>query len=98
MGEFFDKGETFSGVDYKTGLQAVDELKRVFKTENLSPIALRWILMHEAVSTVIPGASRKEQVINNIVATNIPNLTSEQMNEVEKIYDKYIRGIVHNLW
>ncbi len=97
-GEFFDKGETFSGVDYKTGLQAVDELKRVFKTENLSPIALRWILMHEAVSTVSPGASRKEQVINNIVATNIPNLTSEQMNEVEKIYDKYIRGIVHNLW
>ena len=54
--------------------------------------------MHEAVSTVIPGASRKEHVINNIVAANIPNLTSEQMNEVEKIYDKYIRGIVHNLW
>lgn len=97
-GEFFDKGETFSGVDYETGLKAVAELKKVFQTENLAPIALRWILMHKAVSTVIPGASRKEQVLNNIEAANIPSLTSEQMLAVEKIYDKYIKGIVHNLW
>ena len=54
--------------------------------------------MHEAISTVIPGASRKEQVINNIEASKIPALSSEQMREVEKIYDKYIRENVHKLW
>ena len=79
-------------------MKAVAELKRVFQTENLAPIALRWILMHEAISTVIPGASRKEQVINNIEASKILALSSEQMREVEKIYDKYIRENVHKLW
>ncbi len=97
-GEAFDKGETFSGVPYDTGLLAVDELKELFGTEKLAPIALKWVLMHDAVSTVIPGASAPEQVISNIEATNLPDLTSEQMRKVEEIYNKYIKEHVHQSW
>lgn len=97
-GEAFDKGETFSGVDYETGLQAVDELKKVFGTDQLAPIALRWILMFDAVSTVIPGASRAEQVVSNVVAGELPPLTEEQMAEVDRIYSQYIADQVEGLW
>lgn len=97
-GEAFDKGETFSGVDYELGLQAVDELKRLFHTENLIPYALRWILMHDAVSAVIPGASRREQVLSNVGAAGLDGLTQEQMAGVAAIYDRYIRESVHSNW
>ncbi|WP_368250673.1 aldo/keto reductase [Enterococcus sp. 2201sp1_2201st1_B8_2201SCRN_220225] len=97
-GEAFDKGETFSGVDYDLGLKAVQELKTLFQTENLIPYALKWILMHEAVTTVIPGASNNRQVISNVAAAKIPDLTPAQMKGVEKIYDQYIRAQVHGNW
>lgn len=97
-GESFDKGETFSGVDYTLGLEAVSELKKLFDTEDLVPYALRFILMHDAVSVVIPGASRAEQVYSNVEATKCPELTKDQMDGVQKIYDKYIRESVHGNW
>lgn len=97
-GEAFDKGETFSGVDYELGLTAVAELKALLGTENLIPYALRWILMHEAVSVVIPGASKTAQVLQNVKAAELPDLTPEQMAGVKAIYDKYIRPTVHHLW
>lgn len=97
-GEAFDKGETFSGVDYELGLQAVEELKRVFHTENLAPYAIKWILMHDAVSVVIPGASKQEQVYANVKASELPELTKDQMDQVTEIYDKYIRNSVHKNW
>ncbi len=97
-GESFDKGETFSGVDYDTGLQAVEELKKLFNTESLAPYALRWILMHNEVSAVIPGASRAEQVLGNVKAAEIPALSTEQMKGVTEIYNKYIRKSVHDNW
>lgn len=97
-GESFDKGETFSGVDYDLGLEAVDKLKEVFKTDNLVPYALRWILMHDAVSVVIPGASRVEQVISNIDAVKLEDLNAEQMDAVKDIYNKYIKASVHENW
>jgi aryl-alcohol dehydrogenase-like predicted oxidoreductase len=97
-GEAFDKGETFSGVDYHLGLKAVNELKKVFHTEALAPIALRWILMFDAVSTVIPGASKPEQIIENVKATELPPLTEKQMKSVEEIYQTYIKDPVHHLW
>ena len=97
-GKAFDKGETFSGVDYNLGLKAVDELKKVFNTDNLAPYALKWILMHDEVSVIIPGASREEQVYSNIKALDLPDLTEEQMKKVEEIYNKYIKDSVHNLW
>lgn len=97
-GESFDKGETFSGVDYNLGLKAVDELKSLFGTEDLVPYALRWILMHDEITTVIPGASRKEQVISNIRAAQLPPLTKAQMDGVTEIYNHYIRESVHENW
>lgn len=97
-GEAFDKGETFSGVDYEQGLRAVAELKKLFGTEDLIPYALRWILMQEAVSAVIPGASRPEQVRTNVKAAQLPALSPEQMEGVRAIYDRYIRASVHPNW
>ncbi|MBQ9279732.1 MAG: aldo/keto reductase [Clostridia bacterium] len=97
-GKAFDKGETFSGVDYDLGLKAVEELKQVFHTEDLVPYALKWILMHDAVSVVIPGASKEEQVYSNNRATELPDLTKEQMEKVKEIYDTYIRESVHDNW
>jgi aryl-alcohol dehydrogenase-like predicted oxidoreductase len=97
-GEWFDRGETFSGVDFETGLKAVEELKNVFPNESLPQIALRWILMFDAVSTVIPGASKPEHIVNNAQASNLPPLTLEQMKKVEAIYEKYIKDQVHHRW
>jgi len=97
-GEAFDKGETFSGVDYELGLRAVEELKTVFPGQNLAQVALRWILMFDAVSTVIPGASRASHIISNAEAANIPPLTKEQMKKVEDIYNTFIKDPVHHLW
>ncbi len=98
-GEAFDKGETFSGVDYETGLLAVSELQELFPgRENLAPIALRWVLMFEEVSCVIPGASREAQVVSNYSAENLPPLSVEQMAGVKEIYEKYFKKVVHHLW
>lgn len=97
-GESFDKGETFSGVNYQSGLEAVDSLKKLFGTDDIIPYALRWILMHEAVSVVIPGASKASQVVSNIRAAQMPDLTPEQMQAVAEIYNKYIKADVHPQW
>ena len=98
-GEKFDKGETFSGIDYETGLQAVDELKTIFPNdENLAPMALRWILQHEAVSTIIPGASKPEQVDANLKSLDYEDLNEEQLFTINAVYDKYIKKSVHQLW
>lgn len=98
QGEVFDKGETFSGVDYQLGLQAVKELKVLFGTEDLIPYALRWVLMHDAVSTVIPGASKVSQVVSNAEVDTFPELTQAQMQKVEEIYSRLIRPSIHHLW
>lgn len=97
-GESFDKGETFSGVDFDLGLQAVQELKVLFGTEDLIPYALRWILMHDAVSVVIPGASKVAQVASNVRAAELPPLTEAQMDGVKDIYDRLIKPSVHENW
>ncbi|MEX2511417.1 MAG: aldo/keto reductase [Cyclobacteriaceae bacterium] len=98
-GEAFDKGETFSGVDYQKGIEAVEALKEVFKgNESLAAIALRWILMFPEVSTVIPGASKLEQVRSNVKAAEIPPLTEDEMQRVQTIYDEYFRTEIHQQW
>jgi aryl-alcohol dehydrogenase-like predicted oxidoreductase len=90
-GEAFDKGETFSGVDYSKGLQAVDEIKKLFpKNENLAAIALKWILMFEQVSCVIPGASNPDQIHSNIAAAELPDLNINQMEGIRNIYEQFI--------
>lgn len=98
-GAAFDKGETFSGIDYETGIEAVEELKKVFPgNENLAPIALRWVLMHNEVSSVIPGASRPDQVGSNLNALDIPPISKEQMEQVRTIYESRIKHLVQDLW
>ncbi|MEQ9099687.1 MAG: aldo/keto reductase [Imperialibacter sp.] len=98
-GERFDKGETFSGIDYDLGLKAVDELKALFPgVSNLAPVALRWILGFEEVSCIIPGASKVEQVLSNLSTYDTPPLTTAQVMAMNKIYEAYIKKEVHHLW
>lgn len=96
-GERFDKGETFAGIDYNLGLEAVSKLKEVFG-DDLAKYALKWILMNDKVSTIIPGASSPYQIENNTKSSNIEDLTKEQMDYVKDIYNKYIKQTVHYLW
>lgn len=98
-GEAFDKGETFSGVDYETGLKAVAALEERFPSKSpLAQLALRWVLMFDGVSTVIPGASRPEQIQSNVAVSALPPLTVEEMAEVRKVYHEYIAPQVHQRW
>ncbi|KAA5540571.1 aldo/keto reductase [Adhaeribacter rhizoryzae] len=98
-GEAFDKGETFSGIDYNLGLEAVEELKNLFPgQENLAPVALRWILQFDEVSCIIPGASKPEHLTSNLQALDIPDLTTEQLAGVKNIYESQIKPLVHQIW
>jgi aryl-alcohol dehydrogenase-like predicted oxidoreductase len=98
-GESFDKGETFSGVNYETGLQAVEELRALVpENATMAQLALRWILMFDAVTCVIPGAKRPSQALDNIHAADLPPLTAAQMDTVRDVYDRLIRPQVHHLW
>jgi aryl-alcohol dehydrogenase-like predicted oxidoreductase len=98
-GESFDRGETFSGLDYKTGLKAVEALRPLVPSgETLAQMALRWILMFPAVTCAIPGAKRPQQAEENILATNLPPLSDTTMEEIKVIYNQYVRPHVHHYW
>ena len=98
-GESFDVGETFSGVDFETGLAAVEELRALVPPgATLAQLALRWILMFEAVTCAIPGAKRPSQAEDNARASDLPPLTDAQMAKARKVYDTYIRELVHQRW
>ena len=98
-GVAFDRGETFSGVDYETGLEAVQELKAICPA-NMSMVqfALRWILMFDAVTCAIPGAKRPSQAEENFSISDLPPLSEEAMSQVRVIYDRHIRELVHHYW
>lgn len=98
-GESFDKGETFSGVDYETGLRAVELLRPLVPAGvTLAQFALRWILMHPEVTCAIPGARNPQQVAANAAAADLPPLTDAQMRAVQQVYDDHIRALVHAHW
>lgn len=98
-GKMFDRGETFSGVPYETGLMAVSKLVKLFHGDTLlSHVALRWILMHDEVSCIIPGASSPDQVRTNIEAADFHPLTGEQIRAINRIYTEDIKPLVHQLW
>ncbi len=98
-GESFDRGETFSGVDYNTGLKAVEELKQICPPGmSMVQFALRWILMFDAVTCAIPGAKRPSQADENFSAADLPKLSDETMRKVQMIYDQTIRAEVHHYW
>ncbi|MFG2044357.1 aldo/keto reductase [Dactylosporangium sp. NPDC048998] len=98
-GEAFDQGETFSGVDYGTGLEAVRRLAAL-KPEGMAmtQFALRWIIDHPAVSVVIPGARNGEQARANADAAGMPSLTPETHAAVRDVYDELVRGSIHGRW
>jgi len=90
-GEAFDKGETFAGIDYLKGLNAVEEIKKLFPADStLATVALKWILMFPEVSCIIPGASRPEQILSNLKASELPDLSKDQMEGIKQIYEQYI--------
>ncbi|MGD0792733.1 MAG: aldo/keto reductase [Terriglobales bacterium] len=99
QGQAFDMGETFSGVDYNVGLEAVEEMRALLPAGvSMSQFALRWILMFDAVTCAIPGGKRAEQVADNCQASDLPPLTDEVMTGVRRIYDEKIRPLVQNRW
>ncbi len=91
-GEAFDQGETFSGVDYETGLRAVEELRALVPPGvTMAQFALRWILMFPEITTTIPGAKNPQQAEDNVRAAALPPLSDEQMRRVREVYDRYLR-------
>lgn len=98
-GESFDRGETFSGLDYEIGLQAVEELRALVPAGmTMTQMALRWILMSPAVTCAIPGAKRPAQVEENVRAADQPLLSDEAMGQIRSIYERLVRPHVHHYW
>ncbi|MDZ7288790.1 MAG: aldo/keto reductase [candidate division KSB1 bacterium] len=98
-GEAFDRGETFSGLDFEVGLQAVEALRPLVPPNcTMAQMALRWILMFPAVTCAIPGAKRPAQVEENLGAINLPPLSETTMAGIREIYNQYARPQVHQYW
>ncbi|HEX4415949.1 MAG TPA: aldo/keto reductase [Lacipirellulaceae bacterium] len=98
-GEKFDQGETFSGVDFEAGLQAVEELRALCPAGwTLTQFALRWILTNVGVTCAIPGAKRPQQAEDNCAAADLPPLDAQTMAAIRRIYDERIRSEVHYRW
>lgn len=98
-GQAFDVGETFAGVDFETGLAAVEEIRRLVPAGvTMAQFALRWILMFEAVSCAIPGAKNPRQALDNVAAADLPPLSDGVMAQLKRIYDEKIRAQVHQRW
>ena len=97
-GEAFDVGDTFSGVNLEKGLVAIEELKKLVPQNfTLSDLALKWILMHDAVTVVIPGATNKIHVGKNIRASDLNDISSI-LSDINSVYDEFIKPDVHNRW
>jgi aryl-alcohol dehydrogenase-like predicted oxidoreductase len=98
-GESFDVGETFSGLDYETGLALVEELRPLVpEGASMAQLALRWILMSEAVTAAIPGARTADQALANAEAADLAPLTDETMVRIRELYERYARPLVHQRW
>ena len=98
-GQLFDKGETFSGVPYDSGLDAVARLRVLIPPgATMTQFALRWILMFDAVTCAIPGAKTPEQARDNAAAASLPPLDEKRMAAVRAVYDEDIRQHVHEYW
>ena len=98
-GSAFDVGETFAGVDYDVALEAVEEIRKLLPAGvSMAPFALRWILMQDAVSCVIPGGKRPSQVMENCAASDLPPFAPAVLDAVRAIYDARVRPLVHQRW
>ncbi len=99
QGEAFDKGETFSGVDYDVALAAVEEIRKLVPAGmTMTQFALRWILMFDAVTCAIPGGKTAEQIADNCGAADLPPLNDDTMKRVAALYADKIAPLVHHRW
>jgi aryl-alcohol dehydrogenase-like predicted oxidoreductase len=99
QGRAFDRGETFSGVEFDKGLEAVEELRGLVPPgASMAQMALRWILMFDAVTCAVPGAKRPAQVEDTLKAADLPPLSKQTMDKISEIYNRRIRADVHALW
>jgi len=98
-GAAFDRGETFSGVPFDVGLDAVEELKKIVPGEHsLGQFALKWILMNQGVTCAIPGGKTPLQVEQNVAAADLPEIPAELMNQIAELYETRIKAYVHQRW
>ncbi|WP_049893607.1 aldo/keto reductase [Halogranum rubrum] len=98
-GEAFDVGETFAGVPFEAGLDAVDALRPLVpETMSMAQFTLRWILSFDAVTAVIPGSTSSEHIETNVAAADLPPLSADQHQQVTQVYDDYVREHVHQRW
>ncbi len=98
-GEQFDKGETFSGIDYTLGLELSNKVKEILDVDKELPIwALKWILMHDEVSVIIPGASKTEHITQNLESLSLSDISQEKITKLKHLYDTYLKESIHNLW
>jgi aryl-alcohol dehydrogenase-like predicted oxidoreductase len=98
-GEAFDRGETFSGIDFGLGLELVERLKPLVPAGTpMSAWAIAWILSHPAVTCSIPGAKSPEQVDENVVAADLPALSESTLRTVQELYDSRVKAQVHQYW
>jgi aryl-alcohol dehydrogenase-like predicted oxidoreductase len=98
-GEAFDRGETFSGIDFEVGLAAVEELRPLVPPGvSMAAWSMRWILMNQGVTCAIPGAKRVDQVEQNVSAADLPPLPDSTLARIQELYDARIRPLVHQYW
>ncbi len=98
-GDAFDVGETFAGVPFETGLQAVEEIRALVPaSQTMAAFALRWILMADAVSVVIPGARNAEQAEANAKAAGLPAIPEDVMEATREIYYRLVAPHVQHRW
>jgi aryl-alcohol dehydrogenase-like predicted oxidoreductase len=98
-GEAFDAGETFSGVDFETGVDAAREFAALLSAGTApAAAALRWVIQQPGVTTVIPGARSPEQARQNAAAASLPPFTEAELRAIEELYDRRIRAQVHDRW
>ena len=112
-GEAFDVGETFSGVDYATGVRAAQEFAAIVAEPDAfdgagegaadqplttAQAALRWVTQQPGVTTVIPGARNPAQARQNAAAAAVPPLSEHALRQIEELYDKYFRAELHSRW
>jgi len=96
--EYGMRGETFGGVNYSIGVNAVEDLKKILPEDKFAQYALKWILMFDAVSVTVVGAANAKHLESNYLASALPNLNDKQMRAIKAVYDKYFLKDIHHIW
>lgn len=93
-GDAFNAGETFSGIEFSKGVELSREIRNLLPDDRMAPWAIRWILDHAEVTTVIPGATKVSQVESNVSASALPRLPEETHSRLRALYDEKIKPII----